>query len=98
VIVLGAAIQRRRPLARSTAAGFGLVLAAGVHDILLAMGLIVNSVYVVTYAFMGFILIEGVAVTRLFVQDLHAAILAAQAANRTKSHFLNTVSHEIRTP
>ncbi|RMH63250.1 MAG: sensor histidine kinase [Bacteroidetes bacterium] len=98
LIVLLAALQRRRPLARSTALGFLFVLGGGIHDVLRAMGVIEGTPYVFPQAFLGFILIQGIAVGCRFVRELREASLAAQAANRVKSQFLNTVSHEIRTP
>lgn len=98
LIVLIAAVQRQRPLARSMALGFVFILVGGTHDLLRAMGYIEGTPYVFTYAFLCFVMVQGVAVARRFIRELRTASLAAQAANQVKSQFLNTVSHEIRTP
>ena len=98
VVVTFEAFERRRPLSLGMMLGFGLVATGGMHDILLAQGVIAGHLYLGTYAFLGFVLIQSYTVARSFVRELSAASAAAQAASRAKSQFLSAVSHEIRTP
>ena len=98
VVVTFEAFERRRPLSLGMMLGFGLVAIGGTHDILLAQGVIAGHLYLGTYAFLGFVLIQSYTVARSFVRELRAASEAAQAASRAKSQFLSAVSHEIRTP
>ena len=98
MIITFEAFERRRPLSLSMMLGFALLVVFGAHDIFLAQGLISGHLYLGTYAFLGFVLIQSYAVARLFVQELKAATTAAEAANQAKGQFLSAVSHEIRTP
>ena len=98
MIITFEAFERRRPLSLSMVLGFALLVIFGAHDIFLAQGLISGHLYLGTYAFLGFVLIQSYAVARLFVQELKAATTAAEAANKAKGQFLSAVSHEIRTP
>ena len=98
MVITFEAFERRRPLSLSMVLGFSLLVTFGAHDIFLAQGLISGHMYLGTYAFLGFVLIQSYAVARLFIQELKTASVAAQAANQAKSQFLSAVSHEIRTP
>ena len=98
MVITFEAFNRRRPLSLSMVLGFALLVTLGAHDIFLAQGLISGHMYLGTYAFLGFVLIQSYAVARSFLRELHTATAAAQAANKAKSQFLSAVSHEIRTP
>jgi signal transduction histidine kinase len=113
------AVERRRAMARLVAVGFGLMLVGAAHDILLAMGRLDGQPYLGTYAFLGFVLVQGYAVVRQsvhyarFARDtvgrledeivertrhLSDAVAATQAAHARQTHFLRTITHEVRTP
>lgn len=92
------ALERRRPLSVGFAAGFALLLAGAVHDVLLAMGVVEATSYVVSYAFLGFVLVMSWTVSSRLVRELHEAIRVARSADAAKTRFLSTISHEVRTP
>ena len=77
--IVAMAVERRRAMARLVAAGFVLMLAGAAHDILLAMGHLDGQPYLGTYAFLGFVLVQGYAVVR---QSVHYARFAQAAVVR----------------
>ena len=101
VCVVIQAVERRRPMAVGIMFGYGLILASGIHDILVSMWVIESDVYIATHAFLGFVLVQGYLVARRNARYAHAlrtATKAAHAATLAKDQFLTAVSHEIRTP
>lgn len=58
------AAERRRPLAGAVFPGLVLLVLAGVHDILLGLGYLRGHVYWLVYAFLCFVVINGIAVAR----------------------------------
>ena len=66
LVLMGQALYRRRPMAVSVATGTLVLIAAGVHDILMASGVISRNEYLVTFGFLGFILAHTYALARRY--------------------------------
>lgn len=89
LIIMAAAVYFKRPLARSTAFGMALITLGGVHDVLLASGMVKGHAYIATYTFIGFVLVQSIALVRrnayhALSADQNAESLRRQVEQRTK--------------
>jgi signal transduction histidine kinase len=98
VLVPLVAFQRRLPLSLGVFLGALLIAAGGTHDTLLAAGIIHDNTYLLSYTFLGFVLMQAFAVAHRILNTLETAVTTAEAASQSKSTFLSTVGHELRTP
>ncbi len=72
-------VERRRPMAWITISAFAIILASTVHDILMSMGMLTNSVYIAPYGLLALLLLQGYIVARRSAQYAH--IVREQARN-----------------
>lgn len=98
VLVPFVAFQHRLPLSRGVFLGALLIAAGGTHDVLLAAGFIRDTPYLLSYTFLGFVLLQAFAVAHRILNTLETSVATAEAASHSKSTFLSTVGHELRTP
>ena len=89
MVVMVSAVYFRRPLARSVAFGMVILIAGGVHDILLSTGLIKGNPYIATYAFAGFVVVQSIVLVRrnayhAIAADQDTELLRKQVEQRTK--------------
>ena len=78
LFILFQVIQRRRPMAAGVAVGLLILVVSGVHDILLAAGILRHGHYLASYGFLGFILAQSYTVAR---RDVHYAEVAHRSSD-----------------
>lgn len=89
VAVLLEAVERRRPMTGSIAIGFAFLLVGSLHDVLFPTGPAGDRSYLITYAFLGFVLVQSFSVARRNARYARMAFesrqhLEAEIARRIK--------------
>lgn len=92
-VVIGSAVYRRRALAWSMAIGMGLIVIGGVHDVLLANGVLMGDPYLLTYTFVGFVLVQSYALVR---RNVYNALLVRRSEQDLREQ-VEVRTKELRT-
>ena len=75
-------IERREPFCIVTSAGLGLIIVGSIHDVLFAGGGDDARPYLITFAFLGFILLQSFVVIRRSVETTRLARVSSRQIDR----------------